>query len=98
MLVAPASARPHATIVSYAANEFEQLRENPCIVTPSATRMPIAAILSPAGRSESISHTPLRPSTRCPGIPNSASTSMSMPSRRRTYATTSTGSASLTIG
>ncbi len=43
-------------------------------------------------------HTPLRPSTRVVSTPNSEHARISASSSRRTYATTSIGSGSFTIG
>ncbi len=61
--VTVASAMPHGTIRSYAVRSGSQFSAKPCMVTPRATRMPIAATL----RAPSGVHTPLRPSTRSVG-------------------------------
>lgn len=96
--VTPASRIPHGTIWSKAPRSQSQLMENPCRVTPRATRMPRAATFRAGPRSSCATQTPLRPSIRTVGRPTSAQTSISMSSVRRTYATTSTGSGSFTIG
>jgi hypothetical protein len=75
-----------------------QLSAKPCIVTPRATRTPIAATLRSGPRSSARTHTPLRPSTCSVVRPKPAQTSISAVSIRRTCATTSTGSGSATIG
>src|SRR6218665_2589051 len=82
IVVTPASRIPQATILLYASSELLQLSATPCRVTPFSTRIPIAAILfsKPGGPTQ----TPDRPSTLRPLIPHVASTSMRIPSMRRT--------------
>ncbi|CAB4969859.1 unannotated protein [freshwater metagenome] len=77
---------------------LSQLRANPCIVTPWVTLMPIAAIFRSGPRLSAATHTPLRPLTCWVATPNAEHTSMSIDSMRRTWAMTSIGSGSLTIG
>jgi len=97
--VTPASRMPHGTIRSYALKSGPALRAKPCSVTPPCTRTPIAAILRSGPRSSAGSHTPLRPATRpAPVTPRSCTTRISASSSRRTKSTTSSGSASATIG
>ena len=86
--VTPASGMPHGTIEPNAPRSGSQLRAKPCIVTPRATRMPMAATFRsgryPEPGSSAGSQTPLRPSTRPAVTPSPAQTSMSAPSSRRT--------------
>src|SRR3954447_9521288 len=97
-VVTPASVMPQGTMAANAERSQSQLSAKPCIVTPRATRTPIAATLRSGPRSSAGTHTPLRPSTCEVVTPNSAHTAMSASSSRRTCATTSTGSGSCTIG
>ncbi len=137
----PASRMPQGMIRSNQVMSGSQLSAKPCMVTPRATRTPIAVSLrsSPrcpaldaaycgparrgsrpslapirrvsapmfttrswsttaSGSSSPSTHTPLRPSIRVVPTPKSAQARISASSRRRTYATTSSGSASLMIG
>ena len=74
----PASAMPHGTMRSNADRSGSQLSAKPCIVTPRATRTPIAATLRSGPRARRPA--PRRrcgPSTRTVGSPSSAQTSMS---------------------
>src|SRR5690606_39099037 len=76
--VTPASEMPQGTIRSNHDRSLLQFTANPCIVTPRATRQPIAAILR-SGRprpGSASSHTPARPSTRVPARPKSPITRM----------------------
>jgi hypothetical protein len=82
--VTPASRIPQGTKRSYADRSQSQLSANPCWVTARATRMPIAAILRSGPRSSARTQAPLRPSTRSVATPNSAHTSISSCSVRRT--------------
>ena len=54
------------------------------MVTPRATRMPMAAILRSGPRSSARSQTPLRPGMRAVVTPKSAQTAISASSTRRT--------------
>src|SRR5699024_193198 len=67
--VTPASAMPQGTIASNPSDAFEQLRANPCIVTPSWMRIPIAAILRVGPCWSACSQTPARSSIVCAVIP-----------------------------
>ena len=72
------------------------LSAKPCIVTPLATRTPIAAIFrSPE---ESLTQTPERPSMPCVDKPKSPHTAIKPDSISRTNPTNSVGLMSLTIG
>ena len=83
--VTPASGIPHGIMLPNAVMSGSQLRAKPCMVTPRATRTPIAATLrSGPGRSSAATQTPLRPSTRPVVSPNPAQTSISASSSRRT--------------
>jgi hypothetical protein len=92
--VTVASEMPHGTIRSYAVRSGSALSAKPCIVTPArdadADRGDLAGAV---GRPDAAAA--LDP---VGGSPSSAQTSMSTCSRRRTYATTSTGSARRRIG
>src|SRR4051795_9613352 len=79
-VVTPASVIPHGTMPANDVSSQLQLRANPCIATPRATRIPIAATL----RSPSAAHTPLRPSTRTVGTSYADATAISASSSRRT--------------
>jgi hypothetical protein len=96
--VAPASTIPQGTMLLKADMSGSQLSAKPCMVTPRATRTPMAAIFRSGPRSSARTHTPLRPSTCSVARPNPAQTSISATSSRRTCATTSTGSGRATIG
>ena len=98
----PASGIPHGIMLLNAVMSGSQLSAKPCIVTPRATRTPMAATLrsgrNPSPGSSAATQTPLRPSTRPVASPKPAQTSIRASSSRRTYATTSTGSGRATIG
>lgn len=96
--VTVASLMPHGTMRSYHDRSASQLRAKPCMVTPCETRMPIAATLRSCAPSCPSTQTPERPWTRVASTPRSAHVRISTSSTRRTCATTSTGSDSLTIG
>ena len=92
-------------ITSAQPRSLSQFKANPCIVTLWLTRIPMAPIFrsgrtagSPGSPSSARTHVPLRPSTRVASTPKSAQTRIIMSSRRRTWATTSIGSGSRTIG
>src|SRR5690606_11958269 len=70
--VTPASAIPQGTIWPNQFRSQSALRAKPCMVTPWATRMPMAATLRAGPRSSAGTHTPLRPATRPAWTPNSA--------------------------
>ena len=69
LVVTLASVIPHAMICAYGARSLLQLMATPCMVTPSRTRMPIAAILRSGPLSSARIHTPARPFTVTAGIP-----------------------------
>ena len=97
-LVTPASRMPQGTMRSNQLRSQLQLSAKPCIATPRDTRMPIAATLRSSvlpGPRPPVSHTPLRPSTRVVATPGPAQARISASSMARTYAITSTGSASV---
>ena len=82
--VTPASGMPHGIMLANAVMSGSQLSAKPCIVTPRATRTPIAATLRSGRVPSAATHTPLRPSTRPVASPKPAHTSMSASSSRRT--------------
>src|SRR3954469_20116952 len=79
-VVTPASVIPQGTMPANDVRSQSQLSANPCIATPRATRIPIAATL----RCPSAVHTPLRPSTRTVGTSYADATAISASSSRRT--------------
>ena len=86
-LVTPASRMPQGTMRSNQPRSQSQLSAKPCIVTPRATRMPIAATLRSCalpGPRPPVIQTPLRPSTRVVATPTSAQARISASSRART--------------
>src|SRR5690625_7107898 len=95
--VTSASEIPHGVIGLNHERSHEALNANPCIVTPLATRTPIAAIFA-HGASLRGTHTPDLPSTRAAATPHLSHRSISACSSFRTYATTSTGSSRRKIG
>src|SRR5690606_16876276 len=97
-LVTSASSMPHGTMRSNSARSGLQLRAKPCMVTPLATRTPMAQILRSRRAPSAGSHTPERFSTRTVSRPNAAQASMIACSSWRTYFTTSMGSARRTMG
>ena len=91
-VLTPASRIPHGTMRSYHDRSQSQFSANPCMVTPLATRAPIAPTFrsahpspdpSPSGPPPVI-HAPLRPSTRPAVTPNSAHTRIMASSSART--------------
>ena len=94
-VVTAASEMPHGTMRSYQDRSQSQFSASPCMVTPRATRAPIAPILRSGAP---WIQAPLRPGTRVAVTPKSAQVRIMASSSARTYATTSTGSRSFTIG
>ena len=72
--VTPASLMPQGTIRSYHDRSQSQLSASPCMVTPRATRAPIAPTFRSGCPPDAGSHAPERPSTRIASSPNSAQT------------------------
>src|SRR5690606_37905891 len=91
-LVTSASSMPQGTMRSNSGRSGLQLRARPCIVTPLATRTPMAQILRSRRVASAGSHTPERSSTRMVWRPKAAQASMIACSSWRTYLTTSIGS------
>ena len=80
-MVTPASRMPHGTMRSYQDRSQSQFSASPCMVTPRATRAPIA----PTFRSGSPgTQAPLRPATRTAATPNSAQVRIMASSSART--------------
>src|SRR5690606_13041425 len=82
--VASASGRPQATMRENAERSASQLSARPCIVTPRATRTPIAASLRGRSPSGTGTQTPERPSSRTVARPSAAAASMTACSSART--------------
>ncbi len=84
--VTPASRMPQGTIRSNHDRSQSQFSASPCMVTPRATRAPIAPTFrsgSPRAGEAGI-HAPERPSTRIACSPNSAQTRIIASSSART--------------
>src|SRR5665811_394623 len=82
--VTSASGMPHGTMRPNWSRSESQFSAKPCIVTPLATRTPIAATLRSRRTSSAGNHTPLRPATRIAPRPRSAHRSMIVCSSART--------------
>ena len=83
-VVVPASLMPHGTIRSYQDRSQSAFRANPCMVTPRATRAPIAPTFRSGRVSSPGTQVPLRPGTRPVLTPNSAHVRIMASSSART--------------
>jgi hypothetical protein len=80
-VVTPASRMPHGTMRSYQDKSQSQFRASPCIVTPRATRAPIAPTLRSGSPG---TQAPLRPATRTAVTPKSKHVRIMASSKART--------------
>ena len=80
----PASRMPQGTIRSNQDRSQSQLSASPCMVTPLATRAPIAPIFRSGRPRDAGIQVPDRPSTRTACRPNSAQTRIMASSSART--------------
>jgi len=83
-VVVPASRMPHGTMRSYQDRSQSAFSANPCMVTPRATRAPIAPTLRSGWFSSPGTQAPLRPATRPVLTPNSAHVRIMASSSART--------------
>ena len=83
-VVVPASRMPHGTMRSYQDRSQSAFSANPCMVTPRATRAPMAPTFRSGTLWSPSTQAPLRPATRPVLTPNSAHVRIMASSSART--------------